>query len=460
MVIRTQIKIKINGMNILLMAFPGYEVSRVDFKSTVFMPDGMNRGMNAFHLLILLFTCALFLSGSFAEDMTRWHLPEGGKASLGSTAIRALTFSADGSQLAVARENGTALYDTYTGETLTLFPMLVDDVTALAFSPVREEDGGQTLASAAEDATVRLWNAHTGEHRTDFIGHTDPVVSLKFSPDGNSLASGSFREIRLWDLTLDGASRATVLRGHRDMVTALAFSPDSRTLASTSFYGTILLWDIETSQLRHSLSAHTSSILTLAFSPDNEILASGGYWSPDAESTISVWNPHTGQLLTTFETHTAPVFALAFSPDVRGVHGKMLATAGWDNTIRMWHPHTGALKAIFEGNTAPVLALAFLPDVYSCPRLPQPALSGGQDRTPGAYGKRLASVGLDGTIEVRSLKSGKVSWDVNSDAVVNILDLTFVVSRFGESSPDLNDDGVVNILDLTLVAQYIGKRNK
>ena len=38
-------------------------------------------------------------------------------------------------------------------------------------------------------------------------------------------------------------------------------------------------------------------------------------------------------------------------------------------------------------------------------------------------------------------------WDVNADGVVNILDLTFVASRFGESSPDLNGDGIVNILD-------------
>ena len=403
-----------------------------------------------FHIFAFLFVCTLFVSSSFAQNVTRWRVPEGGKASPVSTAINALTFSPDGSQLAVASENSVALYDTYTGEALTLLPVLMDDVTALALTPAREEDGGQTIASAGEAATVRLWDARTGEHRTDFIGHTDPVVALAFSPDGNILASGSFKEIRLWDVTLGGASGVTVLQGHRDMVTTLAFSPDSKTLASTSFYGTILLWDVETGHLRQRLSAHTDSILTLAFSPDNEILASGGYWNPDAESTIRTWHPHTGQLLAVLEGHTAPVFALVFSPEVEGVYGKTLVSAGWDNTIHIWDPYNGQLRAVFEGDAAPVVALAFSSDA------------------DGNYGKTLASVSLDGTIEVRSLETVETSsqqrnvrvafrGDVNSDGVVNILDLTFIASRFGEDSPDVNGDGIVNVLDLVLVAEHIGQ---
>ena len=124
------------------------------------------------------------------------------------------------------------------------------------------------------------------------------------------------------------------------MVTTLAFSPDGKTLASTSFYGIILLWDVETGQIRHSLSAHTASIAVLAFSPDNQTLASGGYWNLDAERTICIWDTHTGQLLTAVEGHTDPIFALAFSSD-----GQILASAGWDNAIRMWHPRTGQLKS-------------------------------------------------------------------------------------------------------------------
>ncbi|MDE0466200.1 MAG: dockerin type I domain-containing protein [Candidatus Poribacteria bacterium] len=51
-----------------------------------------------------------------------------------------------------------------------------------------------------------------------------------------------------------------------------------------------------------------------------------------------------------------------------------------------------------------------------------------------------------------------VPYDVTGDGVVNILDLTFVATRFGESDSDadVTGDGTVNILDLVRIAQNFG----
>lgn len=49
--------------------------------------------------------------------------------------------------------------------------------------------------------------------------------------------------------------------------------------------------------------------------------------------------------------------------------------------------------------------------------------------------------------------------DVNSDGIVNIVDLTLVAQNFGkigDNAADVNSDGVVNIVDLTLVAAAFG----
>lgn len=60
--------------------------------------------------------------------------------------------------------------------------------------------------------------------------------------------------------------------------------------------------------------------------------------------------------------------------------------------------------------------------------------------------------------------AGSIPGDVNNDGNVNILDLTFIASHFGDTvdasqqpNPDVNGDGIVNIQDLVFVAVRIGQ---
>ena len=69
-------------------------------------------------------------------------------------------------------------------------------VKALAVDPA-----GQWLASAGEDATVRIWDSDTGAERHRLTGHTGGVTALAVDPAGRWLASaGEDATVRIWDV--------------------------------------------------------------------------------------------------------------------------------------------------------------------------------------------------------------------------------------------------------------------
>ena len=78
-----------------------------------------------------------------------------------------LQYSPDGTRLAVASNIGIWLYDTASHQEIALLTGHTDWVTSVSFSP-----DGNTLASGSRDNTVRLWDATTGARKRILTGHT------------------------------------------------------------------------------------------------------------------------------------------------------------------------------------------------------------------------------------------------------------------------------------------------
>ena len=77
-------------------------------------------------------------------------------------------------------------------------------------------------------------------------GDTDRVHAVAFSPDGNTLVSGSYDgTVRLWDLATHRQIGAPIT-GHDGQVYSVAFSRDGKVIASGADDGTVRLWDVAT----------------------------------------------------------------------------------------------------------------------------------------------------------------------------------------------------------------------
>jgi len=137
----------------------------------------------------------------------------------------------------------------------------------VAVSPDR-----QTLASASDDETIRLWNVESGETMQTLRGHSGTVWRVAFSPDGTFLASASWdATVKFWDPVSGEALRT--LQGHRDWILAMAFSPDGKSLATGSRDGLVILWETESGKMLHTLDEHDAAVRGLSFSPDGRLLA-------------------------------------------------------------------------------------------------------------------------------------------------------------------------------------------
>ena len=206
------------------------------------------------------------------------------------------------------------------------------------------------LASASEDRKIYLWDVATHSLVKTLVGHTDGVVSVAFSPDGQTLASGSGDQdetARLWDV-VTGTLTDTIdySLDNAQFNVYVIFSPDGRILA-TQTYRAIHFWDVMNGRHLHNFTdGHNDiagNLYHFAFSPDSTTFVNK-FWDSSAHGrtardNLGLWNVATGGHLQTFSAEYA--YYPVFSPD-----GSKLAASG-EGGIHLWDVATGALLNLF-----------------------------------------------------------------------------------------------------------------
>eukprot|EP00667_Euglena_gracilis_P024912 EG_transcript_28933 len=153
-----------------------------------------------------------------------------------------------------------------------------------------EQEGNSAAAWGGTGAGTSIGPSPGGQRAIchDLIRVGSEVNAVAFSPDGNSVATGSDDAVvRIW--SLDG-HMVRDLRGHEKAVTSLAYSPDNRLLASGSRDQMVRTWDVERGTFLCQLEGHNAVVRALAFSHDSQRLASG-----DGGVSVRFWDAAGGK---------------------------------------------------------------------------------------------------------------------------------------------------------------------
>jgi WD40 repeat protein len=281
-------------------------------EAVIFSPDGRTLASCGWDYTVRLWDRRRWDDGHELEPVILPH----------ETTRFATAFSPDGSLLVSAGDRSVTIWSCRPDYRRKLDRNGVS-YHGLAFSP-----DGRTLALAAGDGSIRLWEMPEGRERSILRGHSRMVRSVAFSPDGKRLVSGSQDgSVVLWDPIRAEKLRELVGKGPSPVL-VVAFSPDGRTLGLaevTNKPGDVILMDPETGAIRSRLAGHRLGTNALAFSPDGLTLATAG-----VERCIKLWNLATSQVRTTLKDGIGWVKSVSFSPD-----GTWLAYSGDDESVKL-----------------------------------------------------------------------------------------------------------------------------
>ncbi|MFI7446504.1 trypsin-like peptidase domain-containing protein [Nonomuraea sp. NPDC049714] len=268
----------------------------------------------------------------------------------------------DRTLLATAGEDATVrVWDPATGTQVRTLTGHTASVTAvLAFTLA----GRTVLATAGMDRTVRTWDPATGAHLRTYRGHTYGVTGLcTLTADGRTLlvSTSDDRTARIWDPATGRCLR--MLSGHAREVTAVcAVTLGGRELPATASQDrTIRLWDPDTGACLHTFAGHTEGTRghshrvtgLCALTVDGRALLA----STSRDRTIRLWDLSTGSCLHTLTGHTSEVtFACPVTVDGR----TLLVTTGGDRFVRIWDPATGQPVGSLGGHTDAVTSVCAL----------------------------------------------------------------------------------------------------
>lgn len=270
-----------------------------------------------------------------------------------------------GSSVAKGAPGNSTLVNLVTGKMEPRMPMggeaLPADAVALVERWVRE---------GAEDDTPVEARAPQVPSEPPTYAQAPTITGLAYSPDGSLLAVGGFQEILLHKA--DGSAIEARLLGRSDKIHSIDFSRDGKRLVAVggtpASFGEVQVWDLESQQQMHSVTATADTLFAGDLSPDGAKAVFGG-----VDKSVRMIDVESGEVVFKAGHHEDWVLQTVF-----GIDGKRIVSVGRDRAAKLADGATGA----FLEN------VNFLREkLYAVARHPRRdyVLIGGEDRVPYLY---------------------------------------------------------------------------
>lgn len=323
---------------------------------------------------------------------------------------RDVEFSPDGQTVAAstwssALGGNVRIFDAQSGEQVQRIYAHRENIPNIEFAP-----DGHTLATAATDASIKIWNIDLAAPIASFVDFGLAIQDIEYTPagdymmvalgaehhfpDGSDSPTGS--AAILWDL--QNRAQSLVYTGHTDWSWATDISPDGRLVASGSgplrfpasiddLDATVRVWDAETGEQLHILAGHQNTVDSVKFLPDSQQLLSSSWdgairrWdlnegveiqqyvvpeervymvelmpngaqflSGSTDAIIRLWDLETGEVLREYSGHTDSVNGVHISADGARMVSASGDFGGDDYTVRLWDVESGELLMTYEGH--------------------------------------------------------------------------------------------------------------